>query len=70
LIEDRVFAAIKRRLRSLDVHGLNDVADRAMNEGGKEMGDLGERPRQRGARHMFLMKEAEAQHSPSPAVAY
>ena len=43
MIEDRVFAAIKRRLRSLDVHGLKDVAGRTMNESGKVIGDLADR---------------------------
>jgi hypothetical protein len=42
LIEDRVFASNKALAAPLDVHGLNDVADRTMNESGKEIGYLGE----------------------------
>jgi hypothetical protein len=37
LIENRVFPAIERRLDSVDMHGLKDVAGRAMDERGKQV---------------------------------
>jgi hypothetical protein len=43
LIEDHVFPAIERRLDTIDMHGLKDVAGRAMNECGKQVADVCER---------------------------
>jgi hypothetical protein len=37
LIENGVFPAIERRLDSVDMHGLKDVAGRAMDERGKQV---------------------------------
>jgi hypothetical protein len=37
LIENRVFPAIERRLDSVDMHGLKDVAGQAMDERGKQV---------------------------------
>jgi hypothetical protein len=37
LIENRVFPAIEQGLDSVDMHGLKDVAGRAMDERGKQV---------------------------------
>jgi hypothetical protein len=42
LIENRIFPAIERRLDSVDMHRLKDVAGRAMDERGKQIDDARE----------------------------
>ena len=70
LIEDHVFPAIERGPNSVDMHGLKDVAGRAMNQRRKAIADACEWLRRCRARHVgFLIEKAGAQYSQSPAIA-
>jgi hypothetical protein len=52
------------------MHGLEDVAGRAMNECGKQVADAWRKALKRPAPHIaFLIEEAGAQYSQSPIVA-